>query len=227
MSMGTRMPYSAPVPFLHYLRSGDYRVMPWKNGLGATTEIAVHPPGSGLDAFIWRLSIADLQASGPFSTFTGYDRILVQIEGAPMTLSHAGHGEHRLSLLSPYRFAGELDTFGALETPARDFNVMVRREQASAEVSVLDLAPEASLRVDSEAETQIVYALRGSVSVQADSDPCALVANETLIAMDTASLVITAAGESAVAFVISIGAPGRHLGSSSHGAHAARATVRA
>ena len=84
--------------------------MPWKNGLGTTTEIAVHPPGAGLDAFAWRVSIADLGASGPFSIFAGYDRTLVQIEGAPMTLSHAGRGEKRLSLLSPYRFAGELDT---------------------------------------------------------------------------------------------------------------------
>jgi environmental stress-induced protein Ves len=197
------------MPSLRHLRPDAYRVMPWKNGLGVTTEIAVHPPGAGLDAFTWRLSIADLQASGPFSTFAGYDRILVQIEGAPMILSHAGRGERRLSLLSPYRFAGELDTFGALETPARDFNVMVRREQASAEVSVLDLAPDAPLRIDGKVETRIVYELRGAVSVQADGEPCALTANETLIAMDAARLVLTAAEESAVAFVVTIGAPGR------------------
>src|SRR4051812_9694313 len=101
--------------------------MPWKNGLGATTELAVYPAGADLDGFTWRLSIADLGASGPFSTFAGYDRILVQIEGAPMTLSHEGRGEHRLRLLTPYRFAGELVTHGALEAPpVRDFNVMVR-----------------------------------------------------------------------------------------------------
>src|SRR5690349_15258414 len=102
---------------LRLLRPADYRVMPWKNGLGTTTEIAVDPPGVGLDAFTWRISIADLQVSGPFSTFPGHDRVLVQIEGEPMTLSHEGGVGQRLRLLSPHRFAGELATHGALDGP--------------------------------------------------------------------------------------------------------------
>src|SRR4051812_41801439 len=94
------------------IRPAGYRVMPWKNGQGTTTEIAVHPLGAALDAFTWRLSIADLAASGPFSTFAGYDRILVQLEGAPMALAHEGRGEHRLTRLVPHRFAGEWPTQG-------------------------------------------------------------------------------------------------------------------
>src|SRR5580693_1543340 len=129
------------MPSLRHLRPLDYRIMPWKNGLGTTTEIAVHPEGAGLDAFTWRLSVADLLASGPFSTFAGYDRTIVQLEGAPMTLSHDGLGEHRLRLLAPYRFDGEAGTFGTLDPPpARDFNVMVRRDRARADVSAHDLA---------------------------------------------------------------------------------------
>ena len=30
--------------------------MPWKNGGGETTEIAVSPPGAGLDDFDWRVA---------------------------------------------------------------------------------------------------------------------------------------------------------------------------
>lgn len=93
---------------LRHLRSDDYRVMPWKNGLGTTTEIAVHPPDAALTDFTWRLSIADLGASGPFSSFPGYDRILVQLDGPPMILAHEGLAERRLTLREPYRFAGEL-----------------------------------------------------------------------------------------------------------------------
>ncbi len=39
--------------------------MPWKNGGGVTTEICVSPPSG---AFDWRVSIATVNADGPFST---------------------------------------------------------------------------------------------------------------------------------------------------------------
>ena len=39
-----------------------------KNGFGTTTEIAIDPPGAGVGGrFRWRLSIADVERSGPFS----------------------------------------------------------------------------------------------------------------------------------------------------------------
>jgi hypothetical protein len=184
--------------------------MPWKNGLGTTTEIAVHPPGAGLDAFTWRLSIADLQASGPFSTYAGYDRVLVQIEGAPMTLTHEGSVEHRLRLLSPYRFPGELDTYGALEAPpARDFNVMVRRDRASADVRVHGPPRGASACAAGEDETRIVYALSGVVSVDVDGEGLELLASEALVAAGATRLTVSTAAEGAAAILVAIGPPGR------------------
>jgi environmental stress-induced protein Ves len=187
--------------------------MRWKNGLGTTTEIAVHPPGASLDAFTWRVSIADLAASGPFSTFAGYDRILVQIEGAPMTLSHAGRGEHRLTLLSPYRFAGELDTVGVLDPPpARDFNVMVRRDRASAEVSMHALAAGATVLAEGNAETRILYVLHGALSVEADGEQDSLVTNEALIATSAARLGVIASSSGATVIVVAVGPPGAYAG---------------
>ena len=55
------------------LRHEDYKVMPWKNGGGITTEIWVSPEGSGLAGvpFDWRVSIADVATDGPFSKFAG------------------------------------------------------------------------------------------------------------------------------------------------------------
>jgi len=197
------------VPSRH-LRPADYRVMPWKNGLGTTTEIAIHPPNAGLDAFTWRVSIAYLGASGPFSAFAGYDRTLVQIEGAPMTLSHSGGGEHRLSLLSPYRFAGELDTYGALSAPpARDFNVMVRRDEASADVSVRVLEKGATASVAGDAETWIVHVLRGAADVEIDGDRRATVANESLLASGTTPRALTASDEGATLILVALGPTGR------------------
>ena len=73
------------------IRHGDCPVMPWKNGQGSTTELAIEPPGAALDGFDWRISIAELRGSGPFSTFPGYDRIIVQLDGPPMILTHGSN----------------------------------------------------------------------------------------------------------------------------------------
>lgn len=189
-----------------HLRPADYRVMPWKNGLGTTTEIAVHPPGAGLDAFTYRLSIADLTTSGPFSTFAGVDRIIVQLEGAPMTLAHEGSGEHRLALLVPHRFAGEVATHGTLAPPpARDFNVMVRRALASADLVVHQLGAGNSVSGGGEPGTRVVFVQRGAAAVRVEDESVALRRAETLIVTERASLAVTAGSEGATVFVISIG----------------------
>jgi uncharacterized protein len=51
---------------MRVLTPSDYKRMPWKNGGGETTEIAVFPPGASLDAIAWRLSMASVAADGPF-----------------------------------------------------------------------------------------------------------------------------------------------------------------
>ena len=52
--------------------------MRWKNDAGVTREVATGPG--------WRVAIADLATSGPFSTFPGIDRVLYLLEGPPVTL---------------------------------------------------------------------------------------------------------------------------------------------
>jgi len=37
--------------------------VPWKNGGGSTTEIAIGPPAAGFEGFDWRVSIASIAAS--------------------------------------------------------------------------------------------------------------------------------------------------------------------
>ncbi len=119
------------------LRPADYRVMPWKNGGGTTTELAVHPHGAGLDDFLWRISIADIAASGPFSTFPGVDRTIMLLVDRAMVLRGDG-GEVALHQYAPHRFAGEAVVDGLLDDgPVRDFNVMARRGRFAATVSVL------------------------------------------------------------------------------------------
>ena len=66
------------------LRAG-YRSMPWRNGAGTTLEIA-RAPASG-DDFDWRLSLATVAASGPFSAYAGYERLVALASGPGFTLS--------------------------------------------------------------------------------------------------------------------------------------------
>lgn len=119
---------------MNVLRASGYTSMPWKNGGGRTAEIVRRPDS---DSFGWRVSIASVEQSGPFSRFAGYDRVLVMIDGSGMRLNIDG-SEVPLEPLVPHRFAGEAETFCTLTAgPTRDFNVMVRRGAVDCEVSVI------------------------------------------------------------------------------------------
>ena len=60
----------------------------WKNGGGVTREVIRVPPGG--DSFRWRVSIAQIDAAGPFSNFAGYLRTLVLLRGSGVELCGAG-----------------------------------------------------------------------------------------------------------------------------------------
>lgn len=101
----------------------------WKNGAGLTREIAVRPPGAGMDDFDWRLSVAELERDAPFSAFAGVDRCIVVFGGAGMRLTDArGAPVQVLQPLAPWSFEGERVLHAQLpHGPCRDFNVMTRR----------------------------------------------------------------------------------------------------
>ena len=112
--------------------------MPWKNGAGRTTEIASHPARSALDAFDWRVSVADVVGDGPFSPFAGVDRTIVMIAGAGMRLNGDGHAALLRAPYEPYTFSGDDAIHCALvDGPVRDFNLMLRRGRATGEVAIV------------------------------------------------------------------------------------------
>ena len=101
---------------------------PWKNGGGSTTQIAVWPPGAGLDDFDWRISVAAITAGGPFSRFAGIERSLLLLEGAAVRLSIDGAPAIVLDAHYPLlRFAGEAEVMAHVSGATLDFNVMTRR----------------------------------------------------------------------------------------------------
>ena len=118
------------------LRAADYRRMRWKNGGGWTTELAASASKPDGGDFDWRISIAEIESDGAFSTFPGCDRFIALLEGPGMELQFDADEPVRLDQrLRFVRFAGEAKTFGRLLGGAvRDFNVIVRRDAVRAEV---------------------------------------------------------------------------------------------
>ena len=110
----------------------EYRRERWKNGLGWTREVLRFPPEQ--PDWDWRVSIAEVDKGGPFSSFPGVDRELVLLAGEGMRLDFED-GES-VELRPPHdrhRFAGEralaADLFNG---PTQDFNLMWRRERVAA-----------------------------------------------------------------------------------------------
>lgn len=112
---------------------------PWKNGGGVTREIVCQPPGAGMDAFDWRVSIAHIASDGPFSRFERVDRVITLLEGAGVRLRSSDAAfDHRLDRpWTPFAFPGEAPVQGDLIAgDCHDFNVMTRRGRCRARVVV-------------------------------------------------------------------------------------------
>jgi environmental stress-induced protein Ves len=115
----------------------------WKNGGGLTRELltwrAAHSAGTQDDPSHWdlRVSVADIERDGPFSSFPGIDRGFAVLQGAGVVLSMASPEEAPTQddlTVGPageaLRFGGELRVGCQLrDGPTRDLNFMVRRER--------------------------------------------------------------------------------------------------
>ncbi|WP_083245476.1 HutD/Ves family protein [Paraburkholderia nodosa] len=156
---------------LTLLRGAALVASPWKNGGGVTREIAVAHVASradaSLDAFAWRVSVADVAQAGPFSRFEGVDRTLVLLDGAGMLLDEAGRTHVLTQPLDVAHFAGEAAIDARLVNGAtRDFNLMVRRDAARGTLEVW----RANERRSMHAQTVLLYCAQGGQDVRVDNE---------------------------------------------------------
>lgn len=142
---------------MRILRAADRTPMPWKNGGGVTREVAIWPPTAALDAFDWRISIAEVAQGGPFSTFPDVDRVLTVIEGSGIELVVEGQPAVTLDdAAPPFAFPGDAACAATLhQGPIRDLNLMVRRRAYVTRVQRI----EGPAVVDCTAEATFVLAL--------------------------------------------------------------------
>ncbi|GAB2878554.1 HutD family protein [Paraburkholderia jirisanensis] len=184
------MPHTAQPPAMQIalVPAASLVAAPWKNGGGVTREIAAYPPGAALDAFVWRVSVADVAQAGPFSRFAGIDRTLVLLSGAGMLLDETGDAGdigdaqlHTHALTKPFdsaRFTGEANIDARLVDGAtRDFNLMARRGAASGEIDVWRDAGTHTVTAD----TLLLFCAAGSLSVTPGAaTPVELATGDTL-----------------------------------------------
>ncbi|HEV7432129.1 MAG TPA: HutD family protein [Steroidobacteraceae bacterium] len=109
------------------IRVADIAPVPWRNGGGVTRELLAWPDPKD---WLLRVSVADIQGSGPFSAFPGVDRWFAVLEGGTVYLESVGSEAKELTAAQPalHAFSGDTATHCTTRGPAtRDFNLMARR----------------------------------------------------------------------------------------------------
>jgi environmental stress-induced protein Ves len=145
--------------------AGRNRRTRWKNDGGWTTEIARDPLDG--DDFRWRVSIAEIESDGPFSSFPGVERDLLLLEGNGIELDVDGDAPRRLAQrFERIHFAGEANVRCRLLAGAtRDFNVMARRDAVRADVVARPLV--GSMLIFAEAGVEwLIHVLAGHVDAR-------------------------------------------------------------
>ena len=120
------------------VRSADVAPQPWGDGGGTTRELL----RAADDA--WRVSLADVGATGPFSSFAGRHRLLTVVDGPVLALVVDGV-ESLVERRRPFAFDGGATVVAAVpEGPVRVLNV-IAEPSVEAFVTVLELGRSSAL----------------------------------------------------------------------------------
>jgi environmental stress-induced protein Ves len=178
----------------HLVRFADCTPEPWANGGGVTRVVAKGRFGGDSADFDWRLSVADVSASGAFSKLPGVDRVITLTDGPGLLLTIDGR-EHTLEPFRPLPFAGEAATECEVVEPTRDFNVMTRRGVCTATVDVCTGSETLAAPGDS-----IVYviSLKGEAEVEQSTGAVTLGQFDAVLLTAAATLRVREGGRAAV-----------------------------
>lgn len=118
------------------VRTADAVPSPWRNGGGVTRELVAWPAAGD---WTWRISVAEVAASGPFSRFDGIQRWFAVLDGHGVKLELGG-ARHTLTPASPplcFDGAAPVDC-SLIDGATRDLNLMVRSDRASARMTKIE-----------------------------------------------------------------------------------------
>jgi len=140
------------------VRADDVRPEPWANGGGTTRELARADDGS------WRISLADVTADGPFSTFADRRRVLTVVEGPVLDLDVDGEA-HVVEPQRPFAFSGDATTAASVpEGAVRVLNVVVDPAGVRPFVTVLELNRSSALPLADDQAAYVVSGNRGDLA---------------------------------------------------------------
>lgn len=144
----------------------QFKTIPWKNGLGETTELAINNGGK-LDNFDWRLSIASVINDGVFSDFCGYQRNLVLIAGQGLMLQHDDKiTDNLVNLLDIASFDGGCKTFGKLtDGVIKDFNIITNKQKILPQINCYVDAQQVAVQLE-QLNTYFAYSLTAIMQVE-------------------------------------------------------------
>jgi hypothetical protein len=195
-------------PVFRIIRAEDLAVVPWKNGGGVTTEIAAGAPRADDQDWTWRVSVADVAASGPFSEFPGIDRTIAVIEGNGMDLQFDDGRMVPLELNQPADFDGGDAVTGILRDDAiRDFNVMVDRRYYSTRLDIAQKMETVPCRL-SAGSVLLIHVLNGACAVACGGQDDPLGPDESAIFEGVAQVSVSVRAGARVAIVTLEGVAG-------------------
>lgn len=178
--------------------------MPWKNGMGSTVEL-LKQNLLGRDEFAWRLSIADVTIDGEFSNFSGYERILLLLEGNGVTLefNNKQQSADLIDRLHCAQFRGEDRTIASLhDGPIKDFNIMTLRSHCWSNVIAHNNS--STRNIDVICDVLLVYAVENLLTIVTENQKPIHVPHRSLLRIDkpdSQRLILSGAPFIAIQFV--------------------------
>lgn len=184
---------------MQLLPAASRRTGSWVNGRGSTTEIVRRDndqPGStapGQIEFDWRVSVASVSDSSPFSRFSGCSRLLMPLSGS-LTLEVDGQGNF-VDRYGTFHFEGEDSVRAIPSGEALDLNVIVRRCWGKADLNARKVDTPYTVRCPEESTVIVIALSEGTEStmgslqlldaVSLDSQEQITISNSAVIAVAT------------------------------------------
>ncbi|MBJ9722289.1 HutD family protein [Acinetobacter calcoaceticus] len=161
---------------IELIRADQYTKMLWKNGAGFTLEIA---RSQGEADFDWRISMADVTTSGPFSLFPNKQRIITVLDGQGIGLHVDNLPVKALKQGDIFAFHGESQVQSELFDGAiRDLNLIYDSAKFHARFQRVD-GTEAQTFLSS-ADLIFIFNSGSDIEVVVEDKVFLLAAHETL-----------------------------------------------
>lgn len=178
------MKVETPMPIVELLAPDGHRRIPWKNGRGELVVI----DGEGGQTWenmgvAWHFGRTAIAEAGPFSDYSGYERLQVVIKGAGLVLVAPDHEVDLRHRMQVRRYDGGTPIRTQLEQgPVEVVNLIADRARFEIELRVGDAGGE----IVCEHGRHVVYAPNGAACIAVDGHAYTLAQDHGLRVRTTA-----------------------------------------